>query len=217
MKICVIGAMEKEIIKFKEIFQLTKEKRDVYIGDYKDKTIYIVKSGIGKVNSGAITQYMIDTYQPDYIINSGCAGSLDESVKIMDVIISSYVTYHDFLPVRIMNESVPNEGRPKADEKLVNIAVQSLKNLKIDNYHIEPICSGDCFVTDSKLREQIKEKTGAKVVDMESASIGHIATLNQVPFVVIRTISDFSDGLEDFEEQASMKSSHFVAEMIKLL
>ena len=164
-----------------------------------------------------MTQYIIDNYKVDLIINSGCAGSLLEKVKIMDVIISSYVTYHDFNPTRIMEFSTPDNGKPEADKNLIEKAESALKNLNVENYYIAPIASGDCFVTDSTMRDDIYERTKAYAVDMESTSIGHISKLNNVPFLSLRTISDFSDGQEDFEVVAAYKSSNLVKEIIELL
>lgn len=220
MRIGIIGAMDNEIQKFIELLELAKDnsvKREVYKGTYEDKNIYVMKSGIGKVNSAATTQFLIDEYHPDLIINSGCAGSLVSNLKILDVALAEYVTYHDFNPLQIMEEAVPNRGRIYSDRTLIDIASEAVQSLEHTICHIVPICSGDCFVTNGKQREDIRIGTGAKVVDMESASIGHIASLNQVPFLAIRTISDFSDGTEYLEEEAAFKSSHLVLEMIKLL
>ena len=220
MIIGIIGAFDEEVEKFIEMFQLTKEDTtiwDIYSGDFKDKHLVVCRSGIGKVNSGAMTQYLIDHYQVDLVINSGCAGSLLSKVKIMDVVLSSYVTYHDFNPTRIMEYSVPELGKIRASTKLIHIAEDALKKLDVDNYFIAPIASGDCFVTDEVIRDTIYKATGAYAVDMESASIGHICKLNQVPFLSLRTISDFSDGNDDFEVIAAYKSSQLVKEMIEAL
>lgn len=186
-------------------------------GRISRKKLVVCRSGIGKVNSGAMTQYLIDYFHVDLIINSGCAGSLLSKVKIMDVILSNYVTYHDFQPTRIMEYSVPEQGKVSASTKLIHIAEDALKKLEVDNYYIAPIASGDCFVTDAKMRDYIYKTTGAYAVDMESASIGHICKLNHIPFLSVRTISDFSDGEEDFEVIAAYKSSQLVKIMIEAL
>lgn len=220
MRIGIIGAMNEEVEKYIALLNLKKDsfsKRDVYIGKLEDKNVYVMKCGIGKVNSASATQFLIDSYHPDLIINSGCAGSLVKELKIMDVAISSYVTYHDFNPIRIMEGAVPSHGQVYADHHLIEIARSLLEQKEEISYFVVPFCSGDCFITSARQRDEIALATGAKVVDMESASIGHVAALNQVPFVSIRTISDFSDGMEDFEELASYQSSHLVLEMIKLL
>ena len=220
MVIGIIGAFDEEVSKFIKIFKLKQDNsnnKDVYLGEFNNKKLIVCKSGIGKVNSAAMTQYIIDKYRVDLVINSGCAGSLINTVKIMDIIISSYVTYHDFNPIRIMEFSVPDNGKVLASTTLISNAKKALKQLDINNFFIAPICSGDCFVTNSKLRDEIYNQTGAYAVDMESGSIGHVCKLNNVPFLSIRTISDFSDGNDDFEVIAAYKSSELVKKIIELI
>lgn len=220
MIIGIIGAFDEEVEKFIEVFQLKKKEHfiwDIYLGNYQEKQLVVCRSGIGKVNSGAMTQYLIDHFHVDLVINSGCAGSLLSKVKIMDVVLSSYVTYHDFQPTRIMEYSVPEQGRVWASTKLIHLAEDALKQLEVENYYIAPIASGDCFVSDSAMRDSIYQSTGAYAVDMESASIGHICKLNSIPFLSVRTISDFSDGQEDFEVIAAYKSSQLVKTIIETL
>ena len=163
-----------------------------------------------------MTEYLINHYFPDYVINTGCAGSLRSDVTIMDVVLSNYVTYHDFTPVRIMEYSVPDQGKPKACEDLI-ISAQEILEEKKQKYFVAPLCSGDCFVTNDKMRDEIKEKTGAFAVDMESGSIGHICRKHEIPFLCIRTISDFADGNDDFEREAAHKSSELVKDIIDKL
>lgn len=220
MIIGIIGAFAEETEKLIEIFNLKKDEtvtREIYIGNYNDKKLIVCNSGIGKVNSAAMTQFIIDHYQVSLVINSGCAGSLLSKVKIMDVILSSYVTYHDFNPTRIMEFSTPENGKITASTSLINKAEEAIKNSEIETYYIAPIASGDCFVTNATMRDEIYKRTGAYAVDMESASIGHICKLNSIPFLSIRTISDFSDGVENFEVIAAYKSSHLVKQIIELL
>lgn len=214
MTIVIIGAMDVEIEKLIKNLNLKNDNNnDIFVNTYNNKKIIVSKSGIGKVNSAANTQYLIDTYKPDFIINTGCAGSLINDLKVMDIIISSYVTYHDFTPIRIMQDSTPDNGNIKADDNLIKITKNILENEKI-NYYIKPIASGDCFVTNSSIRDEIYDLTKAYAVDMESASIGHISRKNNVPFVCIRTISDFADGNDYFEEEASFKSAKIVKKII---
>lgn len=220
MIVGIIGAFDEEVEKFIETFQLKEEEDsiwNIYLGEYKGKQLVVCRSGIGKVNSGAMTQYLIDHFHVDLIINSGCAGSLLSKVKIMDVILSNYVTYHDFQPTRVMEYSVPEQGKVTASTKLIHVAEEALAKIEVKNYYIAPIASGDCFVTDANMRDRIYTATGAYAVDMESASIGHICKLNRIPFLAVRTISDFSDGQEDFEVIAAYKSSQLVKTMIEIL
>ena len=108
----IIGAFDAEVEKLIEIFELKKadDKDEIYTGVFNDKKLVVARSGIGKVNSAATTQKIIDIYMPDLIINTGCAGSLTDKVKIMDVVLATYVTYHDFSPIRVMAFSTPDNG-----------------------------------------------------------------------------------------------------------
>lgn len=215
MTIGIIAAMEKEIKKYHEIFNLTKvnEQLNIFEGTYENKKIILCLSGIGKVNAAITTQYLIDTYKPDYIINSGCAGSLTEKVKVLDTILVNFACYHDFTPIRIMESCVPDCGKIEIDKNLLNKAQEILKNENI-KYHIGGITSGDCFVTSSEMRDDIYNRTNCLAVDMESASIGHTAKKNQIPFLIIRSISDFADGATEQEEQAANISALLVKEII---
>ncbi len=215
MIIGIIGAMEKEIKKYQELFsfQFIDKNFSIYEANDQNKKILLCQCGIGKVNAAILTEYLIEHYHVDMIINSGCCGSLTEKGKVLDTIIIDYATYHDFSPTRIMEECVPDQGKIKTDPKLTILAENICKEHNI-SYRIGGIASGDCFVTDYKIRDQIASKTQCIAVDMESASIAHVAKLNQVPFMIIRTISDFADGIDEQEEQAANISAQIVKEII---
>lgn len=218
MTIGIIAPMDKEIKKYKEIFnlELVNKTLNIFEGSFKDKRIVLCLSGIGKVNAAATTQYLIDKYKPSIIINSGCAGSLTEEVKVLDTIIANYVTYHDFNPIRIMEACVPDNGLVKTDDSIIKNLKTILEKNNI-KYHIGGIASGDCFVTSSEIRDAIYSRTKCLAVDMESASIGHISKKNNIPFIIIRSISDFADGIEEQEEQAANISAIITKDLINKL
>ncbi len=213
MKIAIIVAMAKEMERFLELYnpKLIDEQRKIYISD----KLVFVESGIGKVNSAMLAQHLIDKYDVDVIISSGCAGSLTSDLKVLDVIIPPYVTYHDFLPERVMRYSVPDEGNITVDENIRQLFKATATNMENVHYVETPICSGDCYVTDGVTANSIVQRTGATVVDMESASIAHVARKNRVPFITIRTISDFADGNDELEKQAADISSEIIYKSIE--
>ena len=215
MKVAIIGAMDKEIERYLELYNPTivDEKRKIY----ESNNVIIAGSGIGKVNSAMMTEHLIDKYNVDIIISSGCAGSLTNKLNVLDVIIPPYVTYHDFLPERVMRYSVPDEGNIKVDEKLINIFKETVEQMEGIHYVETPICSGDCYITDEITVKAIVDRTGATVVDMESAAIAHVARKNNIPFITIRTISDFADGNDNFEKQAADVSSEIIYKCIEKL
>ena len=216
-KIGIIGAFDEEIEKLVEFLKLDKINglKEIHVGNYKDLFIVLANSNIGKVNSALTTQYLIDKYDIDIIINTGCAGSLTSEVGIMELVIANVVSYHDFYPKRVAEFSVPDQGNIKADKDLINKFISIIpSDIK---YYIAPITTGDCYVTDANLRDKIKAETNAICVDMESASIGHVAKVNNIPFLNIRTISDFSDGAADLEMKAAYQSSLLVKDFLDIL
>lgn len=215
MKIGLIGAMDKEIEEFIKIFNFSKiDNSNIYYAKYYDKELYLVKSGIGKVNAALTTQRLIDIYDIDLIINSGCAGGLIDDLNVMDMILVDSLTYHDFKPNRIMEMSVPDNGNIITDKYLNNKILDILKKNDISNYKIGKMCSGDCFVTDKDMRDRIHDETNAIAVDMESTSIAHTARLNNIPFAIIRTISDFADGTVEKEKVAADRACFIVYKLI---
>lgn len=215
MKVAIICAMDKEIERFLELYnpKLIDKDRELYETD----NVIIARSGIGKVNAAMTTQYLIDKFSPEAIISSGCAGSLTNELKVLDVILPPYVTYHDFLPERVMRDSTPDEGKIKVDNNLIQIFKDVIVLMDNIRYVETSICSGDCYVTDSKKALEIMERTGAKVVDMESASIAHVSRKNGIPFITIRTISDFADGNDESERIASRYASEIIYKCIEKL
>lgn len=213
MKIAIVGAMDKEIERYLELYnpELIDKQRKIYVKN----GIVISGCGIGKVNSAMMTQHLIDKYNVDVIISSGCAGSLTNELEVLDVIIPPYVTYHDFLPERVMRYSVPDEGNITVDERLRSLFKEIVESMENVHYVETPICSGDCYVTDNETAKNIVERTGATVVDMESASIAHVARKNNIPFITIRTISDFADGNDEKEKMAADISSEIIYKCVE--
>lgn len=213
MKIAIIGAMEKEVKEYIKYFNLEEIENKIWAKD----NVILAESGIGKVNAAMMVQHIIDKYTPDYIISTGCAGALCGSLKVLDVVIPDYVTYHDFLPERVMEYSVPDNGHIKIDNNLKQIAISVAETMQDVHIVRENICSGDCYVTDTVTAENIMKRTNARVVDMESAAIGHVARKNNIPFITIRSISDFANGNDDLEEKAGEVSFNIVKNMIAIV
>ena len=80
----VIGAMQNEIDILIKNYDLKKDKKnkDIYVNEFNDKRIVVAMSGVGKTNSAAMTQYIIDKYNVDAVINSGVAGALNNNLKL---------------------------------------------------------------------------------------------------------------------------------------
>lgn len=196
----IIGAMDVEVNKFKEqmigISTETIAGTEFVCGTLWGHPAVVAVSGVGKVNAAICTQTMIMRFEPRFIINSGVAGGIDPSLNICDTVVASTVIQHDMDtsplgdPVGFISGLDLVEIPADADltEKLYNAATETGTHTITGK-----IVSGDQFINSRDKKNYLKFTFGASACEMESAAIGHTCYKNEVPFAILRTISDNAD------------------------
>lgn len=222
-KIGILAAMEVELDYLKTVMTGLKENSyssfTFYEGSFNDVEVVLCVCGVGKVNAAACTQLIIDKFNVTHIINTGIAGSLNSSVKPLDIVVSDYVTYHD-VRVRQMRELFPYVTEFKADEMLIHAVERAfvVNGYSDINIHRGKIVTGEAFVDNAKLKQRIVEGYNPLCVEMEGGAIAHVSYINKVPFVIVRSISDNADdearGMYDDFEAISSKHSAELVEMV---
>ena len=203
----IIGAMEVEVAILKEKMEdvriIKKASMDFYEGILAGKKAVVVRSGIGKVNA---------------------AGSLNKNINIGDIVLSTDVVQHDMdatgfgyrkgqipqMPVFFFN----------ADDNLRRLAAEVCKEVNPDIQVFEGrIASGDQFVCDQDVKNRIVSEFSAYATEMEGAAIGQAAYLNEIPFLVVRAISDKADGSAqmDYSEFEKAAVDHSVRLTLNML
>lgn len=230
-RIGIIGAMEEEvsILKGEMTDVEVKEKASMKfnVGKLNGKEVVVVRSGIGKVNAGICTQILVDDFNVDGIINTGIAGSLKAEINIGDIVVSTDALQHDvdaqnfgYEPGQIPRMDVLSF---QADEMMVAQAEASCKEVNPDlGVFKGRIVSGDQFIADKGVKDEIIRKFQGYCTEMEGAAIAQAAYLNNVPFVVIRSISDKADDSASmdyptFEKQAIENGVRLVKHMVSML
>ena len=224
----IIGAMEVEVAILKEKLEyvriIKKASMDFYEGILAGKKVVVVRSGIGKVNAGICAQILADVFSVDAIINTGIAGSLNKNINIGDIVLSTDVVQHDMdatgfgyrkgqipqMPVFFFN----------ADDNLRRLAAEVCKEVNPDIQVFEGrIASGDQFVCDQDVKNRIVSEFSAYATEMEGAAIGQAAYLNEIPFLVVRAISDKADGSAqmDYSEFEKAAVDHSVRLTLNML
>ena len=227
----IIGAMEEEIIYIKSKMEIliTREiiGTTVYAGKINGQNVVLARCGIGKVNAAVCTQMLIDLYNVDCVINTGVAGSMNSNVHLGDVVISTKLVQHDFDATAFGDDElgfIPRLGIKffEADKNLCNIAFENANDVlaaKGAKAHKGIIATGDQFISDKSVKEKIGKEFSPLCVEMEGAAIAHACFLNNIPFIVIRAISDNSDGdikvYENYIEIAAKNSSSIVEKIIE--
>ena len=227
-KIGIIGAMDIEVAGLKADMEIKREVRKAKMnfceGVLKGRDVVVVKSGIGKVNAAVCTQILVDEFQVDAVINTGIAGSLNAKIDIGDIVISTDVVHHDMDAVNFGYEpgQIPQMDvfSFAADETLAKLAEEACLevNPEISVFHGR-IVSGDQFVADKAVKERIVNLFHGYCTEMEGASIAQAAYLNEVPFVILRAISDKADdsASEDYPTFEKKAAQHCINLVEKLL
>ena len=99
-KIGIIFAMYEELEEMLKLVKLNKINKiydlDFYECTINDKECILVESGVGKVNASRSTQVLIDNYSPNYILNVGVAGGIDNKLNVCDIVVSDKLVQYDF-------------------------------------------------------------------------------------------------------------------------
>ena len=226
MKIGIITAIDKEMIeikeKMKEINEINIYNLVFYEGKISNKECLLVKSGVGKVNSARTTQIMIDKLNVDIIINVGSAGGINDKLNIEDIVIGDKLVQYDFDASDFGYEKgeICKTGKYfYADKRLIKLCIESIKELNTtSNIVIGGIGTADLFCSNPEKAIQIRNEFDVECVEMEGASIAQVAYLSNIPFLVIRTISDKpnNNNKVDFDNFINIVSKR-VADFLEIL
>ena len=226
----IIAAMNEEMQQIKNVMTNITEKKiynlTFFEGSISQRDCVLVECGIGKVNAARTTQIMIDHFDIDYVINIGTAGAIDERLNTTDVVIAEKLAQHDFDITAFGHDKgeITGIGKYIYTDKALLEKCKSVMN-SIDKSHeynvvVGNVASGDIFCTDKKMAQKIGKEFNACCVEMEGAAIGQICFLDEVPFIVIRSISDSPNGknnmdFDEYLEIASKRAANFLKELLK--
>lgn len=196
----IIAAMKAEIENAKNEMTDTAVRTvsgiEFVSGKFKGKDVVVAQCGIGKVFAAICTQTMILLYKPDAIINTGVGGTLTSELSVGDIALSLDVVQHDMDtsplgdPVGLV--SGINVIRFPADSRMYTELSRCADELGVNN-RVGTIASGDQFIASAERKNYIKDNFSAIACEMEGAAIGHVCYVNNVPFAVVRAISDSAD------------------------
>jgi 5'-methylthioadenosine/S-adenosylhomocysteine nucleosidase len=226
--VLVLGAMDGEIAAFLERLESIREvswrEYPVYTGVLAGRSAIIARSGVGKSLSAMIAQRLIDLYLPQSIIFTGLAGAINPALEIGDMIAAEDTLQYD-MDVRALGfelGEIPYTSHRiiPCDPDLVRKAAAT--ELPEGKMHRGRILTGDRFVNRRAFQEMgyLRSELAGDAVEMEGASVALVARVNEIPAVVVRTISDKADtnarvDFERFLPRASANSALVVTEILR--
>ncbi len=228
MKIAIMGAMVEEIEPLLEFLGDYKSEKiagnTYYTATYKGLDLVIAYSKIGKVFASLTASTMIQNFGAKKLLFSGVAGAIDPKLNIGDLIAATKLCQHD-LDITAFGHPfgyVP-EGSVfvDSDRELLEISKDVARDLG-KPLQEGIIATGDQFVADEKRKDWISKTFNADALEMEGASVAVVCEAFDVPFFILRSISDSADmdasfNFEEFLKSSAKQSAEFVIAMLDRL
>ena len=226
MRIAILGAMPEEIEplleKLEKISRIDYADNSYYKAEYKGVELVIAYSKIGCAFSTLTATVLIEHFKCDRLLFSGVAGAINETLKIGDLIYANKLCKHD---LDITAFGHPHGFVPEGqvyiypDSDLITIAKKVAKEKGIDLKE-GTIATGDQFISSSEKKEWIKTTFNADALEMEGYSVALVCDALNVPFFILRAISDSADSdasfdFDTFLEKSAKVSADFILEMVE--
>ncbi|PSL03791.1 5'-methylthioadenosine/adenosylhomocysteine nucleosidase [Cecembia rubra] len=240
-KIAIMGALDQEIAILLD--QMKKQKKvnkggiDFFTGKLQGKKVVVLKAGVGKVNASYSTAVLTQNFKIESLIFTGVAGGLHPESLPGDLVIGEKLIQHDFGKFDSTGFSV-TPYRKLTGGHLENLYVDADKKLlikclmaagKVDFGPIAErhpkvfsgvIATGDMFVSSNEKAFWLYEEFEALATEMEGAAVGHLCQTLNIPFIVIRSLSDNANNnaridFNQFVEPASINSAKLVLAILE--
>jgi len=217
----IMGAMPQEIsgivnlLTDKEEYQFGM--RTYYVGKLNDTKAVVVFSRWGKVAAATTASTLILKFNVSEIIFTGVAGAINPELNVGDIVIGKRLIQHDLDARPLMEEfEIPLLGIKYIDiqTKQLEVATKAVNNLinsgtlfsaitepELQQFGIvKPkvvvgdMASGDKFFASTTEKEELLKKLPDTLcVEMEGAAVAQVCYEYDIPFTIIRTISDTAD------------------------
>jgi len=143
------------------------------------------------VEAAACTQHLMDRSSVEAVICTGPAGAVNPQLAMGDVVISKRALQHDF----DLGDPDPLKKLRKlwlkADRRLIELALEAAKDLGFEGRsHLGTVLTGDQGILSHEKRQWLWKTLHGDCVEMEGAAVAQVCQLNNMPFLIVRAISD---------------------------
>jgi adenosylhomocysteine nucleosidase len=243
----IMGAMPQEIDGLLQHMQNPQQHqagmRTYYSGTLFGQDAVVVFSRWGKVAAATTALHLIHQYGVKQLLFTGVAGAIHTDLNIGDVVVGHRLYQHDMDARPLMQQfEIPLLGKTyfetheTARQKSVTAIEQLLQmqqlvhavdaaqlaqyNIKHPKVYVGDIASGDKFFSHTQQKEALLQNLpGIFCVEMEGAAVAQVCFEYEVPFNIVRVISDVADDNShiDFPSFISNVASHYSVAIVKAL
>lgn len=236
-KILIISAMAD--VELNYLIEKLENKEELqtklckfYIGEIFNNKIILCDSKVGLINTSSAITLAIEKFNPDFIINQGCAGAISKQVHKSDIVIGK-----DCVNITSIKTKYKEEGKGYTldDWELINfiageedrlipqngsdLLIEKIKRIenkyKYGKIHYGRIGSGDIWNSECDWLIKLNEKYNILCEEMESIAIYTVANQYKIPVISIKVISDNALLKEEYDRTLSIKAQEFTIDLIK--
>ena len=229
----IISAMDNEIKLLLSEAKIdhvdTNGDTKYHVGTLRNQPVIITKAGIGKVRASSAITTMLDKYPASKVIFTGIAGGVADETQVLDEVIATDLIQHDY--GLLTNDGFvwtggdpagnPENGEHyKCDPTLVDLAYNAACEVVGKEHSFKgTIASGDQFIASEEYVNLLQKQFNAYACEMEGAAIAVVCIKYDVPFVVIRALSDKADGKahESYTNMGDIAADHSSSIVLKML
>lgn len=229
----IISAMDNEIDLLLEEAKIdhvdTVAGVKYHVGTLNGQSVVITRAGIGKIRAASGVTTMLIKYPISKVIFTGIAGGVADEPQVLDQIIATNLVEHDY--GILSNDGFKwRSGDPgfgdedgvyyECDQELIKLAYDAaVEVIGEDHVFKGTIATGDQFIANSDYVAKLQSDYNAYACEMEGAAAAVVCIKYEIPFVVIRALSDKADGnahesYENFGDEAANHSSRIVIKML---
>ncbi len=183
----------------------------------------IVISGYGKVNTARAIQYVDTKYCIDKLIVTGNTGSLVATTAPIGTVAISTASMQydvDFTALGVAEYALPNQevNEYPADQGLITKA-QTAAIIAEETVATGLFATADAFLASTADATALQTATGATFVDTNAADAGQIAYFNEIPYVVVKGVSNLAgdDAVTEYNanvNEANANANEVVYQML---
>jgi adenosylhomocysteine nucleosidase len=186
IKYAVIVSADMEWKAVKKVFPDEKYQKSAW-GEYfykniKNHNILFFHEGWGKVAAAGATQYVIDKFGPQVLINIGTCGGIEGETKRFDVILAERTVIYDI-------KEAMGDSKEAISDYSTKIDLSWLGSQYPETVKKALIISGDRDLVPDEI-PFLKSEYGAVAGDWETGAIAYVANKNKVKLVILRGVSD---------------------------
>ncbi|HEU0264436.1 MAG TPA: futalosine hydrolase [Geobacterales bacterium] len=178
--------------------------REVHEGVVAGRRVVVAETGIGKVNTAVVTARLLERYEPELLINTGCAGAYHGSgLQIGDLALATTEVYGDegvlledgWQPLDLIGiPTVTRQGKQYFNKFPLSV-LQAEKAARLAASKGVSLHRGD-FVTVSNVSgsrergDELMNRFGAICENMEGAATAQVALIYGIDCMELRGISN---------------------------